>query len=795
MASGLSIPAPALPAQEPALCLHCRAPVLGSGEFCCHGCEHVFELLRSAGLDRYYALRGDNALAPVAERPVLRDEAWLEAHEVRSAGQSLRRIALDVQGVQCAACVWLIEALFKREPGALRIDLNPALGRLTLMVDAHFALRAFVHTVEDFGYRLGPASKHAEPARDTLLLRTGICAALAVNAMLLGAATYFGLSAGPLFELVQHASFVLATLSVLVGGSYFADRAWLSLKRRVLHLDLPIAVGMGLAYLGSVWSLYFGGARASYLDTVSVFIALMLVGRLVQERLVDKNRRQLLASDGASGLLTRRIRDGRAELVGCPQIAGGDRLLVCPGEIVPVHARLEEDEAECTLDWINGESEPRRFARGDELVAGSINAGRSALTVTALAAFERSELDALLRSDERQSAHVAGDFWDRLGRVYVAAVLVAAALGALIWILRGGALADILDVATAILVVTCPCAFGIATPLAYELAVSSLRQRGLFVRDGGFFDRAARVKRIVFDKTGTLTTGALELAEPDCLLALSASERAALYDLSVRSNHPKSSAIARALLALDANLALRDLTVVEVPGKGMEAVIEGARYRLGAARWAENPCALPAEHAPVLTRDGLRILALHTRELARPHAAREVQQLAHDGYELWIASGDVDARVKTIARELGVSAAHALGDLSPEGKRALIDQLDRRDTLMLGDGINDGPALSRALCSGTPAEDRRFVPARADFYFLTAGLHPIREALFTARRVRAVIRRALGFATLYNLLAVGLACAGLMRPWLAAVLMPASSILVLSYTALAMSSRRLAWKP
>jgi Cu2+-exporting ATPase len=755
----------------------------------------VYHLLRSSGLERYYALRGDNALAPVAERVAFGEQAWLELIEAAPFAQGVRRIALDVQGVQCGACVWLIEALFKREQGALRIDVNPALGRLSCVVDPRFSVRAFVSTVEEFGYRLGPAKKLVPPEKDGLLLRTGICAAIALNAMLLGAATYFGLSEGPLFELVQHASFVLATLSVLVGGSYFAERALLSLRRGVLHLDLPIAVGMGFAYVGSVWSLYFGGARASYLDTVSVFIALMLVGRLVQERLLEKNRRQLLASDGASGLLTRRIRDGRTELVSCPELREGDRVLVCPGEIVPVSARLEDTQAQCALDWINGESEPRSFARGDALVAGAINAGRSALTVTALAGFERSELDALLRADDSHKARVAGDFWDLLSRIYVGAVLLAAGLGALVWMLRGGSLAEVLDVSTAILVVTCPCAFGIATPLAYELAVGSLRRRGLFVRDGSFFDRAARVKRIVFDKTGTLTTGALELRDPARVLTLGEEQRAALYDLCARSNHPKSEAIVRALLAIDANLALRDLTVSELPGKGMEALISGVRYRLGAASWAENPGSSEACSMPVFTADGVRIAELATLEVARPHAAREVQQLAHDGYELWIASGDQDARVKSMAHTLGIAQKHAQGGLSPDGKRALIESLDARDTLMIGDGINDGPALARALCSGTPAVDRPFVPAACDFYFLSAGLHPIREALFTAKRVRSVIRNALVFATLYNLFAVSLSCAGLMRPWLAAVLMPLSSIAVLSYTAWALSQRRLTWKP
>jgi Cu2+-exporting ATPase len=390
---------------------------------------------------------------------------------------------------------------------------------------------------------------------------------------------------------------------------------------------------------------------------------------------------------------------------------------------------------------------------------------------------------------------MAGDFWDVLSRIYVGAVLLAASLGALFWMLKGGSLRDVLDVSTAILVVTCPCAFGIATPLAYELAVGSLRRRGLFVRDGSFFDRAARVKRIVFDKTGTLTTGALELRDPSCLLALSKEQLAALYDLCARSNHPKSEAVVRALLALDANLALRDLTVCELPGKGMEAVISGVRYRLGAASWAEKSGSSALSSMPVLTADGVRIVELATLEVARPHAAREVQQLAHDGYELWIASGDQDARVKSMAHNLGIVEDHAQGDLSPEGKRALIEKLDVRDTLMIGDGINDGPALARALCSGTPAVDRPFVPAACDFYFLTAGLHPIREALFTSRRVRSVIRNALVFATLYNVFAVSLSCAGLMRPWLAAVLMPLSSIAVLSYTAWALSQRRLMWKP
>ncbi len=803
MQVAVRIPTPVQEAASDALCAHCQQPLArGSHEaFCCRGCERVHDLLSASGLERYYVLRGDNQLAPVGDQGT-GQLSWLDALESKTEGQLVRKVALDVQGIQCGACVWLIDALFRRAPEAYRCEVNPALGRLVCSVGPAFSLREFVSGVEQFGYRLGPPSKAAATHTDGLVLRTGICLALAANTMFLSATTYFGLSQGPIFELVQNASFALATLSALVGGSYFVDRAFQGLRRGVLHLDLPIAVGMGLAYAGSVWSVYFGGGHASYLDTVSVFIALMLVGRLLQERLVEKNRRQLLASDGASGLLARRVRDGRIELTACPTLMLGDELLVCPGEIVPVNARLKDDHAECSLDWISGESEPRAFVRGAQLPAGAINVGKNALSLTALASFDRSDLDVLLRDDQSHKARVSGDFWDALSRIYVVLVLVATAVGAALWIARGAALIQVLDVTTAVLVVTCPCAFGIATPLAYELAVNGLRKAGLFVRDGSFFDRAAGVTRIIFDKTGTLTTGTLVLQTPQALTMLSDDARQALYDLSARSNHPKSAAVANALRELSADIRLSDAQVTEIPGRGLTLSRGAIVYRFGEPRWAmgvhntqiDDSPAGPVVAGPVLTQNGELVGCLESAEVSRPDAGREVGALLHDGYALYIASGDEQARVDLMAERLAIAPKQALGNLDPDAKCALVASLDHNDTLMIGDGINDGPALSRARCSGTPAVDRPFVPARADFYYLTPGLAPVRLALRASKAVRRVVRHALAFATIYNVFAVALCYGGLMRPWLAAVLMPTSSILVLGYTALALSPRRSLWR-
>jgi Cu2+-exporting ATPase len=785
---------------EASSCVHCHSalPQTARDGFCCRGCRHVHDLLQRSGLARYYDLVGERTLAPASPRVASQAEPWLEALASELAAQNasavagVGRFSLDVQGIQCGACSWLIEAIFRRTPGALRAQVNPALGQLTCAVEGTFPLIEFVQSIESFGYRLGPARKQGASSSHALLLRTGVCLALAANAMFLGATTYFGLEHGELHTLIENASFVLATLSALVGGSYFVQRAAQSLRRGVFHLDLPIALGMALAYAGSVWSLYFGSGQASYLDTVSVFIALMLVGRLLQERLIERNRRQLLASEGASALLARRLQSGRSELVPCAEVRAGDELLVCPGELVVVRARLQDERALCSLDWINGESEPRQFLRGEALMAGAVNAGRTAIRAIALTTFETSDLDALLRDDPQRTSRVAGDFWDRVGRIYSALVLVVTALGIALWWWQGKTLPQILELATAVLVVTCPCAFGIATPLAYELGVAGLRRLGLFVRDGTFFDRAAEVRRIVFDKTGTLTTGSLELVRPDHLSALSPHERSVLYTMSSQSNHPKSSAVARALVEFDPCVRILPLSVVELPGTGLECTSLGVTYRLGAPDWAAPSCDLEA--GPVFSAALCPLCVLETAELARPDARHEVGALQREGYELWIASGDRHEPVQALARCLDIPAARAWGNLTPAGKQALLGMIDRRDTLMLGDGINDGPALSTALCSGTPAIDRPFVPARTDFYYLTPGLAPVRTALHVAARVRRTVRSALVFATAYNVLVVGLSYAGHMVPWLAAVLMPASSLAVLAFTGLSLAPRRMLWK-
>lgn len=774
--------------ESPSECLHCGSR-FGVDErgFCCGGCARVYSILQSTGLSRYYDLR-DEPGVPVGERGEV-DTKWLEPIEARLAeAEGLTRVELDVQGVHCAACVWLIESLFDREASGARCVVNPGRGILELTVKPGFPLRDFARAVEDVGYRVGPPLKGEARSSDGLTLRMGISIALAMNTMFLSFGIYFGLAEGPFYELSRQISFALCAATVLVGGSFFFKAAWASLRRGLLHLDLPIALGIGLAFAGSVWS-YLTDAGADFFDTLAVFVALMLVGRWVQERLIAKNRAQLLASDGVDGLYARRLEGERPVLTKCTELSEGDAILLAAGDLVPLDVTLERG-CELRLDWINGESAPRAFEAGGVGPAGSFVASSEAVRGVCRTDFDDSPLTDLLRAPLAKEE--GGSFWDRLSRVYVVAVLVAAAGAFALW-MQIGSLTDAVRVTTAVLVVSCPCAFGIAAPLAQDLVQAALRRAGLFVRTGGLLGRVTGARRVVFDKTGTLTTGAPRLRDASSIAALDEEARQALFDLASRSTHPKAGAVLRALDALGEAQLTDGARVHEELGAGLQLKVGRHLYRLGRPRWAAPERAFSGDVDLVLARDGQPLAEMVTEEEPRPDAAREIAALEADGLEVWILSGDATSKVHELAARLGVPEERAIGDQTPESKAAWLRDNGGDEALFLGDGINDSLAADAALAAGTPAIDRPFMAARSDFYFVTPGIAPIRRLFVYARRLRRVVQADLAFAVLYNVGAVALAYAGLVEPWVAAVLMPLSSVITIAGTTLALS-RRSPWR-
>ncbi len=800
----------------PTVCPHCNSPAEADAPYrpyCCVGCKAAHALVESIGLSNFYALRGMTRLSAVGNRGEKRERLWLipvlEQAEQKAGGADLVPVRLDVQGLECAACVWLLEKLFLKKPGAARIEVNPAIGRIELCYrrqqQGRTAVEQFIEDADCLGYRTGPAHKDSDAKVDDLVLRLGLSAALAMNSMIFAFSTYFGLSQREdpvIYKLFGYGGLLLGTAAVGIGGTVFFRSALQAIRRGILHMDVPIALGILLTYVGSVWSFFAAEGRASYFDTLCIFITLMLLGRLLQRRLASHNRQRLLADDTVSGLLVRTISDageGRASLVltEAAQLQKDHVVLCAPGELLPVKAQLLESAGEFSLDWILGESAPKRFHQGESIPAGAHNRGNAAVRLRAEEAFSASRLRDLLCAPSLEKPlpgdavgpGTRADFWDYLSRYYVATVLLLASLAFLLWVQKGVLQAT--EVAVAVLVVTCPCALGIATPLAYELSQARLRRRGLFVRTPSFFDRALRLRKVLLDKTGTVTLSELTLANRAPLAQLGLEHRQALFQMVARSNHPVSRALFAALGDGTTHHVLDESAQVEeYAGAGLSLVHSGHTYRLGTPRFAlpsdefgaTESEAESSQPQSVLSCDGAEVARFALREALCRDAMSEVAALRDAGLELFILSGDRQDKVTRIGQELGI--AQAMGGLSPEQKAALVQQIDgeRRDTLMIGDGINDALAFSAAACAGTPAIDRPTLPARADFYFSGVGIGPVSEALRAAKRLRRIILRNLGLASIYNLVVLSLSFAGLMTPLRCAVAMPISSLLIIFAT-------------
>lgn len=786
----------------PRSCAHCGSPFAGAGDYCCEGCHAVHDLLVGQGLARWYDLRGGPVAPAAGDAGARVDATWLELQtaELAASPPGLRRLQLDLQGLSCAACVWLIEELFRRVGHAGRADVNPARGTLDLWIDRDFPLAELVRDLARFGYAVGPRRREESGTGDDLVIRVGVCAAIAINAMIFAVARYAGLEDPATLRLFHLLELGLAGAAFLVGGMVFVRGAARALGRGILHLDLPIALGIVLGYAGSIASLVVSGGRDSYLDTLIIFTTLMLVGRLLRERVVAHNRSRLLDDAGAEGLLVRRIEpqpDGseRVAVVPAPVVRAGDVLLVAPGDVVPVASVLVDPAAVVSLEWITGEAEPTSLSAGSLAPAGASVAGRTAARFRAREDLSASSLLDLLRAPA-EGRDAPGQLERKVATAWVPFVLVAATLAAGSWLWMTGDPARALAVAVGLLVVTCPCAFGIATPLGHEVVLAELRKRGLLVRTAGFLERASAITTVVFDKTGTLTTGALRVRDEAPIAALSPRERGLLHDLAVRSGHPKSLAVARAIPESDRRID-PGLVVHEIAGAGVEATIEGHTYRLGAPAFALSAPASAdggAAEDVVFAVDGRPLARLATEEVLRTDARAEIAALAAAGCEVWMLTGDAEPRALAAARDAGIPAERVVAGRTPEGKAAWVREHDRGDVLFLGDGINDAPASALATCSGTPAAGRTFLAARSDFYLLGEGLAGVRLALRGARALRARTRGNIRLAVAYNAIALALCFGGLMSPLLAAVLMPVSSLLAIGVTLRALGRKAAPWK-
>ena len=688
---------------------------------------------------------------------------------------------LAVEGVACGACIARIETAVKKLPGVTEARLNFTNRRLHVAwADGALQPGRIIETLEAAGYHGHPfAPLRAEQEEAAAMRRLTRCMAVAgfaaMNVMLLSVSVWSGNVTDITPEtrdFFHWASALIALPAAAYAGRPFFASAWHSLRAGALNMDVPISLGVILALGMSVVETAHHAADAYY-DSALMLLFFLLVGRALDHAMRRKTRA------AAGNLAALRAETARRfvgdELVSVPvkALAGGDRLLVRPGERVPADGVVLSGASEIDDSLITGETAHRKVETGATVYAGSMNYS-GALTMRVTAADRATLLDEIERLLEKAAAAKSRTvrLADRAARVYAPVVHATAALTFVGWLLAGASLHDAMVTAIAVLIITCPCALALAIPVVQVVASGVLFNSGVILNAGDAIERLAEADTVVFDKTGTLTlpeprvVNAAEI-EPD-LLQMAAR-------LALSTQHPLAQALVREVTSREPYAG-----AVEEPGQGVRGLIGGFEARLGSPAFCGMPddLAIPPGTSQIAFSLTGRSARFAISQKLRPDAVEVVQSLRRIGLDLHILSGDRNEAVRPVAEALGISQWR--GEMKPAEKIALIETLKRqgRKVLMVGDGLNDAPALAAAHVSLSPIVAADLTQAQADAVFLGERLWPVLRAIAVARRARSLMKQNLLFAAIYNAVAIPVAIAGMVTPLIAALAMSGSSISV-----------------
>ncbi|MDX1710241.1 MAG: heavy metal translocating P-type ATPase [Rhodovibrionaceae bacterium] len=713
------------------------------------------------------------------------------ARFVREASDGLSELNLMIEGIHCGGCVKKIEGRLNREPDVRHARVNMTTRRLSLRWQGPASRgNDLVAAVADLGYaavpydpaRLGAADARGERE---LLRAMAVAGFAAANVMLLSVSVWAGHFEGmgeTTRTLLHWFSALIALPAIVYAGRPFFRSALGALAHRRTNMDVPISLAIVLASAMSLWETMRGGPHA-YFDSAVMLLFFLLVGRDLDSRARGKARsaaERLLALRRGSVAVLRS--DGRQETLPAEDVETGMRVLVAAGERVAVDGRILAGQSELDASLINGETLPQPARKGDRVFAGTLNIA-APLTIEVDAVGEDTLLAEIVRlmevAEQRRARYV--DLADRVARFYAPAVHSLAAGAFLGWWLLGGlAWQQSLLIAVAVLIITCPCALGLAVPAVQVIASGRLMRRGTLLKSGSALERMARADTVVFDKTGTLTLGRPEIEAGADDEALAQAAR-----LAAASRHPLARAVSRA--CRERNLEVEPFEDVrEVPGCGLSVELsDGDEIRLGNRRWcglSEDTAA--GEDAEIdgpelwLVRPGREPVRFGFSDPLRPDAAQTVSWLRRRGFDVHLLSGDRRSAVARVAAELGIEDWQA--ECAPADKVARLEALaaEGRKVLMVGDGLNDAPALAAASVSMSPASAVDISQTAADAVFQGSRLAPVREALTVSRRAGRLVGQNFTLAFGYNVITVPIALAGLVTPLIAAVAMSASSLLV-----------------
>lgn len=692
----------------------------------------------------------------------------------RGLGGGLFQTDLSVPAVHCAACIRTVERGLGKLPGVESARVNLSTKRVGVKWRGDTAPR-MIQTLAGLGYpaHLYEAEQDkGDPELSRLIRAVGVAGFCAMNIMLLSVSVWSGADAETR-QAFHWISAALAFPALVYSGQVFFRSAWSTLKVGRTNMDVPISIGITLAYSLSLYDTIHNGTHA-YFDAATTLVFFLLIGRTLDHVMREKARAAVrglvrLSPRGATILRD----DGSQDYLPVSEIEPDMRILLAAGDRIPVDGLVVEGSSELDCAIATGESAPLHVVPGSELRAGTLNL-TGPLTLAATAKAQDSFLAEMVRLMEAAEGGRARyrRLADRASRLYSPVVHATAFLTFLGWMAATGDWHQSISIAIAVLIITCPCALGLAVPIVQVIAARRLFENGIMVKDGSGIERLAEIDTAVFDKTGTLTLGRARLvnaqADDKAMLDIAAA-------LATRSRHPLSRAI---VSTLDSNEVVPLSDIVERPGLGIEAHVGGDTYRLGRAEWALVNG--DASQGTVLGRNGALAASFSFEDALRPGALAALAALQSQGVGVAILSGDQPATVATAAHQLGVKDYQ--GALLPGAKVGSLARLAERGkhALMVGDGLNDAPALAAAHVSMAPATAADIGRNAADFVFLHESLAAVPTALAVAREAGQLVRQNFALAIIYNAVALPIAIAGYVTPLIAALAMSLSSVLVVA---------------
>jgi len=788
---------------DPKPCFHCLQPIPKGVDLtvtfdgtpqpvCCAGCQAVAETIIEHGLSAYYKHRD---LDKPQQTPILPDELKnLEVYDhpdvqkefVRELEGDLQQAALTISNITCSACAWLIERELQATPGVTKAIVNLSSQRLQVTWDPRqVGISDMIKRLAAIGYQARPFQPNQQEQqfsrqRKGFIRRLGLAGLATMQVMMLAFALYFGVVSDlddTTRQYIWSVSLIFATPVILYSAQPFYIGALRALQAKTLNMDVPVSIALLGAYAASVYAVTQGSGEV-YFESISMFTFFLLSGRYLE--LLAKEKALRFATNRLTlmpQLAQRETSDG-LESVAVKQLHVGDVIVVNPGDTLAADGQLLSDEAWLDESLLSGESVPNRKIKGQTVVAGSINQ-QSAIRIRVTAAAQQTVLAGIVAMQDSALAEKpkVQQVIDKVASYFVSSILVIATLTFLVWWWIEPEHA--LWVTLAVLVATCPCALSLAAPTAITGTIHRLNRKGILVKGSQVLESVKQLDVICFDKTGTLTEGKFSITErrdfiePEQINQLVAG-------MEAYSEHP----LALPLKQLSATPRPFKEQVRMVAGSGLEVVTEqGEHYRLGSpafiAEW--HPQAAAETRFNVVLASKQQLLAQFTIEdNLRDDAKQTLDTLQRQGIRTLLVSGDDNGRVAATASQLNMTEYY--GEYKPQQKLDLIKSLQQSGNTvwMIGDGLNDGPVLAQAHLSMTFANASDLAKTAADVVILSDQLNSVEEVIRSARKSRVIMRQNFTWAVAYNVSILPVAALGIIAPWVAALGMSLSSLLVIA---------------